>query len=147
MMFMKYGWSRPLIFVTGLLSMVAVFPVAGMAGPLDQAVQNGKQLFMTATFAGNGKNCVSCHKAGGTTMGELPNGKAIPSLNNAAAIFPRYNKKRNVVLTLQDQIHNCVLGALHGTPPAYDSKEMVALISYLTSLSEGKAINMGGKPK
>ncbi|MDQ6950142.1 MAG: c-type cytochrome [Mariprofundales bacterium] len=144
---MKHKWRASLTFVVGLLSVAGALPIASMASPLDQAVQNGKQLLMTATFAGNGRHCTSCHKAGGTTMGELPNGKAIPSLTNAAAIFPRYNKKRGAVLTLQNQVHNCVLGALHGTPPAYGSKEMVELISYLTSLSEGKAINMGGKPQ
>ena len=36
--------------------------------------------------------------------GKLPNGKVIPSLSNAAAIFPRYNPKAKRVLTLDDQI-------------------------------------------
>lgn len=147
MLINKPAWSISLIFVMGLLSAMASFPVAAMAGPLDQAVRNGKHLFMTATFGGNGRNCNSCHKAGGTTMGELPNGKPIPSLMNAAAIFPRYNNRRGVVLTLQGQVRNCIAGALQGTPPSSDSKEMVDLISYLTSMSRGKAIDMGGKPK
>jgi len=144
-MFIKY--CKSLALVAGLLGMLGIVPVTVMANPLDQAIQDGKQLFTTATFNGNGRNCISCHKSAGTTEGMLPNGKAIPSLTNAAAVFPRYNKRRGVVLTLHDQVHNCVVGALQGTPPAYDSKEMVALISYLTSLSQGKAINMGGKPE
>jgi thiosulfate dehydrogenase len=139
-MFMKY-----LLGIS--LACAIAYPVFSEANPLNQTVQNGKQLFMTATFGGNGMSCNSCHKAGGTTSGQLPNGKSIPSLGNAAAIFPRFNKRLGVVLTLQDQVHNCVAGALEGTPPSHDSKEMVALISYLTSLSQGKPVNMGGKPE
>ncbi len=144
---MKNIWAMWLSFGMGLLSIAIAFPMVSAANPLDESVQAGKNLFMSATFAGNGMNCNSCHMAGGTTQGALPNGKSIPSLTNAAAIFPRYNKRMDAVLTLQDQVHNCINGALQGTPPSHESKEMVALISYLTSLSQGKAIDMGGKPK
>jgi len=120
---------------------------ASAGGPLDQSIAQGRHLFMTATFNGNGRHCNSCHKGGGTEVGQLPNGKKIPSLNNAAAIFPRYNPRRKRVLTLQNQVHNCVLGALKGTPPTYDSQAMTDLISYLTSLSQGKPIDMNGRPQ
>jgi thiosulfate dehydrogenase len=140
--------NRPLKrLFTGLLIVAGMLPVAAMASPLDQAIKDGKHLFMTPGFGGNGRSCDTCHKGGGTTMGQLPNGKPIPSLNNAATIFPRYNPGRGTVLTLQDQVHNCVMGAIQGTPPPYGSKEMVDLVSYLTSLSQGKAIDMGGKPE
>ncbi len=146
-MFKKYVWGLALGLLTGLPGALVAFPLVGMAGALEQTVQEGRQLFMTGTFGGNGRSCNSCHTGDGTTLGALPNGKAISSLNNAAAIFPRYNARRGVVLSLQDQVHNCVAGALEGTPPAHDSKEMLALISYLTSLSQGKPIDMGGKPE
>ena len=120
---------------------------AANADSLQQVVEDGKALFMSATFDGNGRHCNTCHKGGGTTMGELPNGKKIPSLSNAAAIFPRYDKALHRVKTLQDQVHQCVLNAIKGRPPAYDSAEMTALVTYLTSLSQGKPIDMGGKPK
>ena len=100
-----------------------------------------------STFKGAGRTCNSCHTAGGTTAGKLPDGSTIPSLNNAAAIFPRYNIRQARVLVLADQVHNCVAGALQGTPPAHDSVEMVNLISYLSSLSQGKPLHMGGKPE
>ena len=116
-------------------------------GPLQQSIQHGKDLFTTAHFGGNGRTCNTCHKGEGRSEGMLPNGKKIPSLRNAAAIFPRYNKNAGMVLTLQQQVHRCVMGALKGTPPAYDSPEMTDLVSYLTSLSQGKAIDMGGAPK
>ena len=128
-----------------LLTSVMSLPAAVQAGSLDEAVQDGKHLFMTGTFGGSGRTCNSCHTGGGTAPGRLPDGTAIPSLSNAATIFPRYNPGRGTVLTLPQQVHNCVMGAIEGTPPAYDSTEMVDLVSYLTSLSQGKPIDMGGK--
>jgi thiosulfate dehydrogenase len=134
------------IMVAGVA--ICALPGTATAGsPLADSIAQGKHLFMTATFGGNGRHCNSCHRGGGTEMGLLPNGQSIPSLNNAAAVFPRYNPRRKMVLTLQNQVHNCVLGALQGTPPAYGSEEMTDLISYLTSLSQGKMIDMGGKPQ
>lgn len=122
--------------------------VAGEAAdPLQQSVERGKQLFMHETFGGTGRTCNSCHRAGGRAAGMLPDGQRIPSLTNAAAIFPRFNPRRKAVLTLQNQIHNCVAGGLQGTPPAYDSRAMVDLSSYLTSLAAGKPIDMGGRAR
>ncbi len=114
---------------------------------LDKAIQRGKYLFMHDTFGGNGRTCETCHTGGGTVPGKMPNGKAIPSLSNAAAIYPRFNPRFKKVVTLEDQIRNCIVGAFHGKPPAYGNPEMNALISYITSLSQGRPIDMGGKPK
>ena len=49
--------------------------------------------------------------------------------------------------TLLDQVRHCVGAALKGKPPAYDSAEMTELVSYITSLSQGKRVDMDGKPK
>jgi thiosulfate dehydrogenase len=117
------------------------------AAPLQQSIEHGKHLFTTAHFAGNGRTCETCHRGAGRKAGMLPNGKTIPSLRNAAAIFPRYNKRAGKVITLQQQVHSCILNALQGTPPAADGADMTDLVSYLTSLSQGKAIDMGGAPK
>jgi len=51
------------------------------------------------------------------------------------------------VFPSQDQVHNCVAGAIEGAPPAYDSPEMRSLVVYLTSLSQGKPIDMNGRPE
>lgn len=119
---------------------------AALSPQLQSAAAQGKDIFMHPTFGGNGKACNSCHHDGGTGPGALPDGTPLPSLSNAAAVFPRLNKKGKLV-TLQDQIHNCVAGAIEGTPPAYDSDQMRQLVVYLTSLSQGKTIDMGGKPR
>jgi thiosulfate dehydrogenase len=141
---------------SSVFTMVMGLGLAAAGGPagatadadsLQQAVERGKDLFMTATFDGKGRHCNSCHKGGGKVMGELPDGKQIPSLGNAAAIFPRYDEKHHRVKTLQDQVQQCALNALQGKPPAFDSAEMTELVSYITSLAQGKSIDMGGKPQ
>jgi len=120
---------------------------AATSTELDQAVQNGKELFSHETFWGDGKTCESCHVNGGTVATTLSNGKAIASLANAAAIFPRFRSKSAKVITLPDQVRNCVQGGIGGTAPDYGSEQLTDLVAYLTSLAQGKAINMGGAPQ
>lgn len=119
---------------------------AEIPAQLQSVVNQGKDVFMHPSFGGNGKACNSCHRDGGTGPGALPDGTQLPSLGNAATIFPRFNKKGELI-TMQDQVRNCVAGAIEGTPPAYDSDKMRLLVVYLTSLAQGKAIDMGGKPR
>ncbi|KXW56513.1 hypothetical protein LHV13_02975 [Ferrovum sp. PN-J185] len=112
---------------------------------VEAKIKEGHQLFTTAKFQGNGRVCETCHVAGGRTAGHLPNGKPMPSLMNAAAVFPRI--RQGHITTLEDQIRKCVGGAIEGTPPDYGSEELGALSVYLTSLSQGKAIELGGTPQ
>jgi thiosulfate dehydrogenase len=121
--------------------------VAATAPELEMAVQDGKTMFTHETFEGNGKTCDSCHVGGGVGAGKLPNGKVIPSLSNAAAIFPRFKPMANKVVTLPDQIRGCVQGGLQGKPPAYGSEQLNSLVTYVTSLAQGKPIDMGGMPQ
>jgi thiosulfate dehydrogenase len=39
------------------------------------------------------------------------------------------------------------MGAIRGKPPAYSSDELNSLVAYVTSLSKGKVIDMGGAPR
>ena len=111
----------------------------------EKAIAQGEEAFLHNTFGGNGKVCTACHLAGGKEPGRLPDGKSIPSLMNAAAVFPRYKNGR--VMTLSDQVRGCVAKALGGTPPEYGGEELNDLVGYITSLSEGRAIDMGGAPR
>jgi len=131
------------LLLLGASTMAAMPAQADDADPLAQAVSEGKSLFTHHTFDGPGKTCESCHHAGGTGPTVLPNGMRKPSIASAATHFPRFNPKVGHILTLEDQVRRCVAGGLQGTPPAYDSTNMRSMISYLTSLSQGKAINMG----
>jgi len=114
---------------------------------LEKAIQGGKALFAHETFGGNGKSCETCHVDGGVGLGKLPNGTVIPGLSNAATIFPRFNPKANKVITLESQLRNCIAGGLEGNPPAYGSEQLTQLVSYVTSLAQGKPLDMGGKPQ
>ena len=114
---------------------------------LEKAIEIGKGLFVHETFGGNGATCQSCHVAGGVGPGVLLNAKAIPSLSNAATIFRRFNPKSNKIVTLEDQVRSCIAGGLHGTPPASGSEQLTQLVTYLTSLAQGKPLDMGGKPQ
>lgn len=125
----------------------AINAQAAITGPLAKAVAQGKQVFLHDSFGSHGMSCASCHRAAGLGPTVLPNGRRFPSLANAAAIFPRYKARAHKVITLQDQIRGCVVRGLGGKPPAYDSTTMRTLVSYLTSLAQGKQIDMGGKPK
>lgn len=132
------------------LGMIFVFSAAlahAAPGPeLEKAIEQGKNLFAHEKFGGT-RTCDACHVNGGVGPGKTPDGKAIPSLGNAAAIFPRFNKRAGKIVTLRDQVRACIHGGLRGTPPAYGSDQIVDLVSYVTSLSQGKSIDMGGKPE
>jgi len=118
---------------------------AAITGPLAKTVEQGKQIFMHDTFGGRGMTCASCHKAAGMGPTEVPGmDRKGPSLANAAAVFPRYKARVHKVITLEEQIRGCIHGALGGKEPAYDSDTMRALVTYVSSLSQGKTIDMGG---
>lgn len=114
---------------------------------MHEAIQEGAQLFASSALGTNGMSCMTCHRAGGRTEGRLPNGKRIPSLIGTAATFPHYNQRSGRVVTLEMQLEHCVQAGLGGKPLAYDSPKMVALLSYLTSLSQGKPIHLQGLGK
>ncbi|MDE1897957.1 MAG: hypothetical protein KGI40_12625 [Xanthomonadaceae bacterium] len=145
--------KRPIAACTRLLAGVLVFglcaPHAWAKGPdpLHAAIQRGSHLFATDTFGGRGMTCQSCHSGGGKIPGQLANGSKIPSLSNAAAIFPRFSSKAGKVITLEDQVRACIAGGIGGKPVKYGGQNMADLVSYLTFLSDGKPIDMGGKPK
>lgn len=140
----------------GLIALLATS--AAFASPaseaLKHAVQAGARLFATDTFGGHEQSfqgtrttCTTCHVDGGRTLGHLPNGKKIPSLVNAVAIFPRYNPHMHKVISLETQIKACVRNGLLGHAPAYGSRTMVDLVSYLGSLAHGQKVAIGGKPR
>ena len=56
---------------------------------------------------------------------------------------PHLTRPRRV-LTLADQVQVCVAGGIQGEPPAQDSRAMRALLAYLTFLSQGRPIRLGG---
>jgi thiosulfate dehydrogenase len=104
-------------------------------------------LFAHETFGGNGNTCETCHVGGGKVPGIAPNGKTLPSLLNAAAIYPRFSRGAGQVITLEGQIYQCIRGGLGGTPPAAGSPDLVAITAYLGSIAQGQTVGIGGAPK
>lgn len=130
----------------GMQSATTADPVQLESGPLSDAVNQGRKIFQSETFGGNGKTCNSCHPDGGRSSSAFPDGKKIPALNNAAAIFPRFHARSEKIFTLGDQIRHCV-SEIKGTPPEFGNAKLTALVTYVSSLSEGQPIDMGGRPK
>lgn len=114
--------------------------------PLDMTVAKGAHLFATATFGGNGQTCESCHQNGGKAPGKIGD-QTLPSLRNAAAIYPRFSRGAGRVITLEDQVRSCIKGALAGTPPELGSPDLVAITTYLGSIAKGQPVEIGGAPK
>ncbi len=145
--------NRKLIILTAALLLSSGLPALGIRQAaatepqLEKAIQDGKSLFVHETFGGTGSTCQTCHLEAGMAPGKTSKGAAIPSLANAATIYPRFNPKANKVITLENKISHCIAGALRGKPPAYGSEQMTQLVSYVTSLAQGKPLNMGGQPQ
>ena len=86
-----------------------------------------------------GMSCEACHINAGTKAHAT-------SLIGAAARFPQWNKRAKRYILLQDRLAECFLYSENGRPPAYNSREMIALAAYVTSLSNGAKIGGKGFP-
>lgn len=85
-------------------------------------------------------DCAACHVNGGTA----PRGG---SFVGVAAQFPQWNKRAHRTIALQDRLAECFLYSMNGHPPGYDSREMLALVSYISYLSRGTPIGATPDPK
>ena len=83
-----------------------------------------------SAYAGNALNCTSCHLDGGRMAG------AIPWVGIWAA-FPQYQARSGRVILLSDRINDCFQRSLNGRSLPLDSREMLALQSYMRWLSLG----------
>jgi len=135
------------ILLNSALCALGIQHAAAAEPQLEKAIQDGKALFVHETFGGSGMTCESCHLNGGVGSGQTAKRPTIPSLSNSGTIYPRFEAKKNKVITLEEKIQNCVAGALRGKPPSYGSEQMTQLVTYVTSLAQGKPLNLGGKPE
>lgn len=115
----------------------ATFP----PGPEGELVRYGHDLIAdTPRLASHNitaqMSCSACHVADG----RQPHAG---SFLGTYARFPQWSKRANRFILLQDRLAECFLYSMNGKPPAYYSKEMVAMTAYIAWLSRGAPTSEG----
>ena len=85
----------------------------------------------------NGMNCQNCHLEAGTR----PWGN---NYGRATATFPNYRHRSGTIETLTKRVNDCIERSLNGKPIDSNSKEMKAMLSYMTWL--GNKVPKGASP-
>jgi thiosulfate dehydrogenase len=121
--------------------------------PLRDTVEAGYRLVLHThellpNYAENSLNCSNCHFGGGITLGGVWGGI---SLAGVAAQYPRFNPAAGKIEDLAERVNNCFEKSMSGKPLPLDSKEMLAIITYLHWISArfpiyGPAPWLGMKP-
>lgn len=104
-------------------------------GPVGKSIAYGHDILVHTQELMKGyvradMSCAACHIDAGT---KSKGG----SLVGAYARFPQWNKRSHRIIALQDRVAECFLYSMNGRPPAYSSREMIALVSYVAWLSRG----------
>lgn len=105
------------------------------SGEFGETVLLGRNIFKNTqiyakNFVGNGLNCVNCHLDDGRKTDSAP-------LWGAYVKYPAYREKNHKVNSYEDRLAGCFRFSMNGHAPAYDSKEMVALVAYSFWLAHG----------
>ncbi|MEK8090368.1 c-type cytochrome [Thermithiobacillus plumbiphilus] len=100
-----------------------------------KVVRQGELIFTnTPTYAkgysGNALSCVNCHIDKGRLANSAP-------LWAAYVAYPAYRSKNKHVNTIQERMQGCFRFSMNGTPPAADSPEMTALVTYAYWMAQG----------
>lgn len=85
-------------------------------------------------FLGNKMNCTNCHLDAGTKPYAL-------NFYSTHARYPQYRARENKILSLSDRVNNCIERPHIGKHLPLDSKEMIAIISYMKWLGENVPVN------
>lgn len=120
---------EPTAKTTAVLYDVKALP----SGPLGASIREGHDIIVDTQHVMKGYvkanlTCASCHVNAGTA----PRGG---SFIGTYGRFPQWNKRAHRVIALQDRLAECFLYSMNGKPPAYNSKAMIALVSYIAYLS------------
>ena len=114
-------------------------------GALGQVVALGRDIVnntnthpLSRQYVGNSLTCASCHSDGGA------NPKTLSFLGVASA-YPTYTPREKKVITLEDRNLNCFMRSMNGTRPPNGSEVSIALVAYITWLSEGYSLRMSLK--
>ncbi len=102
--------------------------------PMTAFIVHGEELFSESNtvmpdYVGNELSCASCHANGGAAQSN--------SMVGVVPNFPEFNKRAGTVFTIEDRINGCMIRSMNGEELEEDSREMRAMVAYLTYLSEG----------
>ena len=81
-----------------------------------------------SAYVGNSFSCANCHLNAGQKAGAIP-------LVGIAGLFPQYRSRSGRLISLEDRIRGCFSRSMNGTPPPYDSPELLAISAYIAWLS------------
>ena len=85
-------------------------------------------------------SCGACHLGNGTEPGTL-------GLPPASGHYPRFSARSNTTTTIEDRINECMQRSLNGRALPKSSPEMIAMASYIRSLSDRDAATGAGGRK
>lgn len=85
-------------------------------------------------FLGNKMNCTNCHLDAGTKPYAF-------NFYSTHARYPQYRARENKILSLADRVNNCIERPHNGKHISLNSKEMIAMISYMKWLGEKVPVN------
>ncbi|WP_085504927.1 c-type cytochrome [Thalassobacillus devorans] len=102
--------------------------------PMTEEIRYGEKLMyntntMLADEVGNELSCTSCHANGGISNTN--------SFMGVAGQFPVYRPRSDTIFTLEDRVNGCMQRSMNGKKLDHDSREMRAMVAYMTYLSEG----------
>lgn len=83
-------------------------------------------------YSGNDLSCTNCHFLAGNTLGGK-NGSI--SLVGVTTAYPQYSERDGKNIDLSDRINNCFMRSMNGNPLPENSKEMLAILTYLGWIS------------
>ncbi|MDH5609343.1 MAG: c-type cytochrome, partial [Cyclobacteriaceae bacterium] len=81
-------------------------------------------------FAGNNLACKNCHMQAGTQAGAS-------SFVGVTARFPQFRGRENKMGTIEDRVNGCMERSMNGRMLPVDSREMQAIVAYMTWVGEG----------
>src|SRR5579862_2022427 len=104
------------------------------AGAEGESILLGMRIFeetprYAPSYVGNQLSCGSCHLQGGTMSYGI-------ALVGAPGWFPMWSDRAKRDITLEDRIQECVTRSENGTPLPQGGREVTALISYMTWISQ-----------
>jgi thiosulfate dehydrogenase len=127
-------------YVDGLYYMN--YDVSGLDNSVEsEAIKLGYELFLNTPkylgpnngdpekiYSGNELSCNNCHLLAGTKPYSMP-------MIGIIQRFPQFRGRENKIGTIEDRINGCFERSMNGRVLPEDSKEMKAMVGYLTFLS------------